>query len=61
LALTTSASAAPRAIGISANGDSACAVMANHSVKCWGYNGAGDLGEGNAPNGSPVPVTVHLI
>jgi alpha-tubulin suppressor-like RCC1 family protein len=57
ISMMTSASAAPRATGISTDGDYGCAVMVNHSVECWGYNGYGELGNGTTTN-SPVPVHV---
>lgn len=34
------------AITLSAGGFHACAILANGSVRCWGYNGAGTLGNG---------------
>jgi alpha-tubulin suppressor-like RCC1 family protein len=35
----------------------ACAVLADGSVKCWGENMSGELGNGSVAN-SIVPVTV---
>ena len=38
----------------------ACALLANHDVKCWGYNVEGDLGTGSThPELSPVPLRVR--
>jgi alpha-tubulin suppressor-like RCC1 family protein len=44
------------------NGDTACALLASGSVQCWGYNGEGELGDGNTalapPYGTATPTTV---
>jgi alpha-tubulin suppressor-like RCC1 family protein len=44
------------------SGDTTCALLANGSVQCWGYNGEGELGDGNtalaAPYGTATPTTV---
>jgi alpha-tubulin suppressor-like RCC1 family protein len=45
------------AIQVSAGADHACALLADHTVTCWGYNGDGELGNGTI-NGSPAPATV---
>jgi alpha-tubulin suppressor-like RCC1 family protein len=37
---------------------SASAQAAGDTGKAWGYNGSGQLGDGNSPTGSPVPVTI---
>jgi alpha-tubulin suppressor-like RCC1 family protein len=34
------------AVSISAGFEHSCAVLSDHSVRCWGYNGEGDLGNG---------------
>ena len=36
-----------------------CAVIGDGTVKCWGYNGNGQLGDGGAETQSNVPVMVH--
>ncbi len=35
-----------------------CAVIVGGTVKCWGYNGAGALGDGGTETNSPIPVQV---
>jgi alpha-tubulin suppressor-like RCC1 family protein len=44
-------------VAIAARGDHTCAVLASGAVKCWGYNGNGQLGSGAAGH-SLVPVGV---
>ncbi len=48
------------AIGMSANGNSGCAVMASHRVECWGSNFYGQLGNGTRVDSS-TPVLVQGI
>jgi alpha-tubulin suppressor-like RCC1 family protein len=44
-------------IGISLGYEHACALLENGTVKCWGANGNGQLGNGtNNPNNTPVDV-----
>ena len=43
---------------VSVGGGSACAVLADNTVRCWGYNSNGQLGDGTGTNRStPVAVT----
>jgi alpha-tubulin suppressor-like RCC1 family protein len=44
-------------LAIGSSGDFTCALLANHSVQCWGLNAGGSLGSATLKN-SPVPVTV---
>lgn len=37
----------------------ACALLADGSVECWGYNEHGELGDGTSGEGSSVPVSVE--
>lgn len=45
-------------IAIAAGGNHDCALLADHTVRCWGLGGAGQLGNGQFANStSPVAVT----
>jgi alpha-tubulin suppressor-like RCC1 family protein len=49
------------AIAVSAGGDHTCALLSNESVKCWGDNSDGQLGDGKSyaeEMYSRIPVTV---
>ncbi len=46
------------AISISAGNDFTCAVLDNGVVKCWGFNGYGNLGDGSTTN-TNVPVVAN--
>src|SRR5690242_4516789 len=52
------ATPAPPAISVTAGWQHNCAVLADHTARCWGYNGDGELGNGTANNFSLRPVTV---
>jgi alpha-tubulin suppressor-like RCC1 family protein len=47
-----------RAVEVVAGGDTACALLADHSLRCWGSNRGGALGfGGDAAQAGPVPVS----
>ena len=45
---------------IASGGDHTCALLNNHSLKCWGQNDAGQLGDGSGDpvQNSPTPVAL---
>ena len=46
------------AVSVTGGGDHTCAILADQAVKCWGYNGFGELGNGSNVNSLvPVPVS----
>ena len=51
----------PAATQISGGGNHACARMANKTIKCWGHNGFGQLGDGTKKENYLTPVSVMGI
>ena len=49
-----------RALAVSVSESHACALMLAGSVKCWGSNSSGQLGDGTTDN-SPTPVSVSAL
>jgi hypothetical protein len=55
------ATAATTAVSISAGAYHTCAVMADRTIKCWGYGLFGQIGNGANSFANPTPVTVSSI
>jgi alpha-tubulin suppressor-like RCC1 family protein len=47
-----------KAIDIKANGSFTCALLDDHSLKCWGANDSGQLGQGDTTNRGTTPLTM---
>lgn len=47
------------AVQVVAGGAHTCAVLTDGSMRCWGSNGDGQLGNNNQGNDSPIPVVVQ--
>jgi hypothetical protein len=56
----TGLTAATTAVSVSTGGEHSCALMADGTARCWGYNYSGQLGD-NSTTDSPVPVSVSDI
>ena len=51
----------PTAVAVTAGGNFSCALLFDGSVRCWGINDHGQLGNGAGPGLSLVPVAVTGI
>ena len=49
------------AVALAAAYDHACALIADGTVRCWGDNGSGQLGNASVTGGSAVPVAVGNV
>ena len=49
------------AVSLAGGYNHACALLADGSMRCWGDNASGQLGNPSTPTGSSVPVTVSGI
>ncbi len=50
----------PKATAVAAGGDFTCALLAEGTVRCWGHNGRGQLGDGTTRS-STLPVAVRGV
>src|SRR5690606_30902968 len=48
----------PATADVSVGQDTVCVVLADRTVRCWGANGNGKLGNGSFASSSPSPVVV---
>jgi hypothetical protein len=56
------AAAPPAPTKLVAGGDSTCAVLADRTVRCWGGNGHGQLGDGQTEDSAtPVAPAIHAV
>lgn len=49
------------AVAIAAGASHTCAVLADRSVRCWGSNSVGQLGDGTTVGTHPLPVPVRGV
>ena len=49
------------ALAVAAGSNHGCAVLGDRSVKCWGYNVRGQLGNGSVSAFEPFPTTVGFL
>ncbi|HWM20536.1 MAG TPA: hypothetical protein VNO51_12670 [Ilumatobacteraceae bacterium] len=49
------------AVAVSSGGYHSCALLADRTLRCWGQNGGGELGNGGVPATSSTPVVVPGI
>lgn len=51
-------------VEIAVGGDTGCARLANGTVRCWGANGNGMIGDGTTtdrPAATPIPAMTHVV